>query len=164
MTESQGGPGDGNAQQLANQLFDLADAEQQERQERQEASTRRGPAHPGHSRERATLVSLAVAVPILIAVLTVTFAGGLLKSLFETQPSASVARQEAQRTLDDLVVEIEAFRKDYHELPETLVEIGMPSRGQWTYAATGKGHYRVQGSLYGQGVTFDSTTGRQNAR
>ena len=100
---------------------------------------------------------MAVAVPILIAVLVVTFAGPALESLFETKLPASEAREEAQKTLDALVGEIESFRNDYNELPETLVEIGLPSRGQWTYAVFDKGQYRVQGNLYGQGVSFDST-------
>jgi prepilin-type N-terminal cleavage/methylation domain-containing protein len=154
MTEQQDRPGGGNAQRLANELFDLANEQQQERQERQKESARRAPAHQGHSRERATMVSLAVAMPILIAILTMSFGGEFLKSLFETQPSPAVARQEAQRMLDDLVVEIETFRKDYHELPESLLEIGIPSRGRWTFAAVGKSDYRMQGSLYGQAVSF----------
>jgi hypothetical protein len=46
---------------------------------------------------------LAVAIPILIAVLVVTFAGPALESLFETKLPASEAREEAQKTLDALV-------------------------------------------------------------
>ena len=40
--------------------------------------------------------------------------------------------------LGSLVDEIEMFRRDYNELPETLVEIGVPSRGRWTYAVLGE--------------------------
>jgi hypothetical protein len=161
MTEPKDGPSKGHGQQIANELFDLADSEQVERQK---ASAERASPHTSVSRRRATLMSLVVAVPILATVVAVNFAGDTLTSWFETRPSASVAREEAQRTLNDLVVEIEAFRKDYSELPETLVEVGMPSRGRWTYTAIDKIHYTVQGSMFGQAVSFDSTRDRQNAR
>ena len=161
MTAQGDSPIKGHGQQIANELFDLADSEQVERQK---ASAERAAPHTSLGRRRATLMSLVAAVPILIAVVTVNFAGDTLTSWFETRPSASVAREEAQRTLNDLVVEIEAFRKDYSELPETLVEVGMPSRGRWTYTAIDKSHYTVQGSMFGQAVSFDSTSDRQNAR
>jgi hypothetical protein len=148
MTEPQNSP---SRQELANQLIDLADGEQQKR------SAERVPVPSAVTRPRVVGASLAVAIPILIAVLVGTFGGQVLESLFETKPPSSVAREQAQKTLDELVGEIESFRKDYDELPETLVEIGLPSRGEWKYAVFGKGQYRVQGNLYGQGVSFDST-------
>ncbi len=74
---------------------------------------------------------------------------------FETPPSPAVARQEAQKTLDTLVADVDPFRKDYDELPSTLAEVGVPARGQWSYAATGN-IYRLRGTLYGQNVSFDA--------
>ena len=148
MTEPQNSP---SRQELANQLIDQADGEQLKR------VAERVPVPSAVTRPRIVGASLAVAIPILIAVLVVTFAGPALESLFETKLPASEAREEAQKTLDALVGEIESFRKDYDELPETLVEVGLPSRGQWTYAVLDKGQYRVQGNLYGQGVSSDST-------
>jgi hypothetical protein len=136
------------SQRQANQLIDLAGTEQWEKKER-------APVRFGLTRQRGVLVSLTIATPILVAVLMMNFAGPFLASLFETKPPAAVAREEAQKTLAALVGEIEAFRKDYNELPETLVEIGVPSRGTWTYVPLGK-QYRVKGSLYGQSVSFDS--------
>jgi hypothetical protein len=93
-----------------------------------------------------------------MAILLVSVGRPLLEPFFEARPPAAVAREDAQNTLNALVDEIEKFREDYNELPETLVEIGVPSRGKWTYAVYGKEHYQLQGRLYGQSVTFDSTT------
>ena len=98
-----------------------------------------------------------MAVPILIAVIMINVVGLSFRSLFETKPSASAARQAAQQALAGLVAEIEAFRKDYDQLPESLVEIGVPARGQWSYSVTGENNYRVQGTLDGQGVSFDAS-------
>jgi hypothetical protein len=138
------------SQQYANELIGLANAEKRVRSERPAA-------RPGLTRERAVLIGLTVAVPILVAILLVTFAGSFVDSWFETRPPVAVARAEAQKILDTLVGEIEAFRKDYNELPQTLVEVGVPPRGKWDYAASGTA-YRVRGSLYGQAVSFDSIT------
>jgi hypothetical protein len=148
MTDPQDSPSE--SQKVANELIDLANAEQRKR-------SQAAPSRPGPSREGLVRVSLAVAVPVLVAALLLNFAGPFLDTFFETQPPAPVAREEAQKTLDALVGEIDAFRKDYNELPETLVEIGLPSRGEWTYTMFGKGQYRLQGQLYGQAVSFDST-------
>ena len=139
------------SQQLANQLFDSANAEQRK------MVTERVPVPPAVTRQRAVQVALAVAVPILIAVLLATFAWQPLMSFFEPAPSPAMAHEQAQAMLDELVVEIDSFRRDYEELPETLVEVGVPPRGQWSYAALSNGKYRVEGTLYGQSVSFDST-------
>ena len=152
MSEQQENPS--ASQEYANRLVDLADAEQRDRSARALAAQ----APPYVTRQRTSRASLAVAALILMAILLASFGGPLLESVVETKPPASVGRAEAQKALDALVGEIEAFRKDYNELPETLVEIGVPSRGQWTYAVLGEGRYRVQGSLYGQGVTYESAT------
>jgi hypothetical protein len=88
----------------------------------------------------------------------VNFAWQPLVDFFEPWPPPVAARAEAQTALDALVVDIEAFRKDYDHLPGTLIEIGVPPRGRWSYAGVSPAHYRVQGTLYGQSVSFDSST------
>ena len=103
-------------------------------------------------------MSLVIAASILGALHLVSFGAPFVKSLFEAKPPPAAARQEAQATLSMLIEDIERFRQDYNELPETLVEIGVPPRGRWTYAAVGEKDYRLRGSLYGQDVTFDSTS------
>jgi hypothetical protein len=51
---------------------------------------------------------------------------------------------------------IEAFRKDFNEVPKTLVQVGIPLRGRWSYTVVGTGRYRVQGALFGEAVSFTS--------
>jgi hypothetical protein len=144
-------PPPNEAQNAANEIFADADAE------RRQIIAERVAVPPAVSRERAVRIALFIAVPVLAAVLLVTFAWRPLISFLEPWPAPAVARAQAQSALDELVREIEAFRKDYDELPGTLVEIGVPARGEWSYAAAGNGHYRVQGTLYGQTVNFDSS-------
>ncbi len=150
------------SQQLANQLFDSATADQHK------VIAARVPVPSAMTRARAVQLALTVAVPILIGVLVVNFAWQPLKAAFEPSPVPAVAAQEARQMLDALVGEIDTFRKDYDHLPETLVEIGVPPHGQWTYADLGNNRYRVQGTVYGQDVHFDSpavaTTTRQEPR
>ena len=109
------------------------------------------------TRERVVYVALALAVPILLGVLLATFAWQPLMALFEPAPSPAMARQQAQEMLDALVGEVDAFRRDYDVLPATLVEVGVPPRGQWSYTAFGDAHYKIECSCYGQIVRFDST-------
>lgn len=144
------------AQDEANEIFAAATKDSEERA-RVSATTAVAPS--ALTRERAVLAALAVAVPVLIVTILVSVGGLSLTSLLEAKPSAETARREAQQTLDALVIEIEAFRKDYDELPESLVEIGLPPRGQWSYWVSGKSDYRVRGTLYGQTVSFDAPPG-----
>jgi hypothetical protein len=139
------------SQQLANQLFDSASAEQQK------IIAESAPVPPVVTRQRAVQVALVVAIPILFIVLMANFARQPVRSLFAPATPPEMVRQQAQAMLDALVVEIDAFRTDYDELPDTLVEIGMPPRGRWSYTALSSAQYRVQGTLDGQSVSFDST-------
>jgi hypothetical protein len=139
------------SQDAANQIFDSADAE------RQQIIAARVVLPPAISRARAVRVALLIAVPVLAAVLLVNFAWQPLVAFFEPWPPPVAARAQAQTALDALVVDIEAFRKDYDHLPGTLIEIGVPPRGRWSYAGVSNAHYRVQGTLYGQSVSFDSS-------
>jgi hypothetical protein len=140
----------GGRQQAANQIFEEAVAEQQQ------VIARRVVVPGGVTRQRYVQIALAVSVPVLVVVLLVSFAGPFLASWLETAPSPAVARQEAQKELDTLVAGIEAFRKDFNDVPKALVEVGIPERGRWSYSVIGAGRYRVQGALYGEAVSFTS--------
>ena len=158
MSEAQHRPG---AQQSANEIFALA---AEEKVERQRVSVENARKQAPIKRERIIFVALAIAVPILIVVFAINVMGFSPASLFETPPSPAIAREEAQRTIDMLVADIELFRRNYNELPESLVEVGVPPRGTWTYVVAGD-TYRVRGTIYGQEVTFDSgSTGPRLAK
>jgi hypothetical protein len=146
----------GASQNLVDGLVGLVDSERRTR-------TPHVIVRPRRTRQRKAQLSLAVAVSVLIAFHAVSFGAPLVKSFFEPRPPPAVARREAQAMLSKLVEEIEIFRHDYDELPESLVEIGVPARGRWTYDVLGKKDYTLRGSLYGQGVAFDSTS-RAGAR
>ncbi len=141
------------SQELADLLADSA------KTETEIARAQRVAAAPAEVHQRRVHVALAAALPILVLVLTATLAWNPLMSLFEPTPPPAVATQQAQKILEGLVVEIESFRKDYNELPATLVDVGMPPRGEWSYTTSGGApnkQYTVTGKLYGQVVTFDS--------
>jgi hypothetical protein len=141
------------SQALADALVDSADAEALIR------TNSRAAASSGRSRQRTVAISLVCAVPVLVALLLADFLWPQLVALFEPTPSPAMARQQAQAMLDGVVTDIRSFQKDYHQLPSTLVEIGVPARGQWTYVTLSPSRYRVQGAVYGQSVTFDSIAG-----
>jgi hypothetical protein len=139
------------SQRLANQLADSAIVEQEVIRARRIAV-----APATVTRQRTAGIALAVAVPILVAVLLGTFFWEPLVSLFETTPPAAEAARQAQETLNGLVAGIDSFHKDYHHLPATLVEVGVPPRGRWIYTSTDAGQYTIAGVLYGKAVAFDS--------
>ena len=146
----------GASQQLADELANSAIIEQRtERAQRVVVSS-------AMTRRRAVRVSLAIALPILIAVVLAEFAWQPLMRLFETAPPPDIARQQAQEMMDAVVFGVESFRKDYKTLPVTLVDIGVPPRGRWRYTAAGNG-YTVEGSLYGQDLRFESSAGLATA-
>jgi hypothetical protein len=140
----------GDRQQAANKIFEDAAAEQLQ------VIARRVVVPAGPTRQRYVQIALAVSVPVLAAVLLISFAGPYLASWLETAPPAAVARQEAQKELDTLVAGIEAYRKDFNDVPKGLVQVGVPQRGRWSYTVIGTGRYRVQGALYGEAVSFTS--------
>ena len=149
-----------NSQDSANEIFALAAKDTEERA-RATAVNARANAPSAVSRQRAVLASLSVAVPLFIGVLAVNVYGLSVTSLFETPPSPTVAREEAQRTLDGLVADVEQFWKDTNELPESLVEIGVPARGDWTYSIGAGNTYQLHGTLYGQTVSFAALRPRE---
>lgn len=145
-------------QESANEIFALAG---EENQERERVSVKREQARSVFTRERVVLASLVAGIPILVVLVLINIVGLSFGQWLETRPSPAAAQQEAQDTLNTLVIDIEAFRKDYNELPESLVEIGVPARGQWSYSVSGPNNYRVQGTLYGQRVSFDGSAAKR---
>lgn len=158
MSQTSSRPPD--AQQSANQIFALA---AEEKIERTRVSAQNAHRQAPIKRERIVLAALAIGFPILVAVVAINVMGFSPASLFETPPSPAAARQEAQRTLDALVADIELYRRDYKTLPKALVEVGRPTKGSWTYSVSGAA-YRVQGTVYGQSVSFSGTSAPRTAK
>lgn len=146
-------PSPSASQALVDGLVDAVDAEALT------ATLHRAARSSGRSRQRAVTLTFVCAVPVLVAVLLAEFARPQLMGLFEPTRSPAIARQEAQAMLEVVVTDIRSFQKDYHQLPSSLVEIGLPARGQWTYVTLSPSRYRVEGKVYGQSVTFDSVAG-----
>ena len=125
----------------------------------QQAAAAAPPPPPGQARQRATLVGLCLAAPVLLGILAFNLAGPAIAERLATRPPPPVARQNADQTLRTLVAEIEAFREDYSELPQTIHEVGAPPQGTWRYEVVSSTGYRIHGSLQGQDVSFDSSRG-----
>ncbi len=123
----------------------------------QQAAAALPPPPAGQARQRAVLIALCFTTPVLIGILTFNLAGPAIAERLATRPPPPVARQNADQAMRLLVSEIEAFREDYGELPETIHEVGAPSQGAWRYEVVTSTHYRIHGSLQGQDVSFDSS-------
>jgi hypothetical protein len=134
----------------------------QEVLERERQRAERKPVDATRAGQRAPLIGLIVAIPVLIVVVMASFTDWSWRSLFEPQLPALVAREEAQKALNFLVLEVEGFRQDYHELPDTLADVGLPSHGSWSYSVKGDGRYSLAGNVYGQSVRFDSAAPTRN--
>ena len=106
------------------------------------------------SRNRVAWMGIALITPVLAVVLAVNMFGVSSLALLGARPRPEAARDDARQLLETLVADIEAFRNDNDELPESLVEIGMPPRGQWRYEPAPGGGYRLEGVVSGQTVTF----------
>ena len=96
---------------------------------------------------------------MLVGIVAFNLAGPAIAERLATKPPPPVARQNAEQMLRTLVAEIEAFREDYGDLPETIHEVGAPPQGTWRYEVINSAGYRIHGSLQGQDVTFDSSRG-----
>jgi hypothetical protein len=139
-------------QQSANEIFAAATEEKRERAKRQ-AEERVTPPAPV-SRERVAYTGVALLTPVFVIILLVNVLGFSPLSFFEPAPAPEVAREEVQQLLKTVIADIEAFRTDTNQLPDTLVQVGIPSRGAWVYTNGGNGTYRLQGTLYGQTATY----------
>jgi hypothetical protein len=111
---------------------------------------------PALSRQRITLIALCASLPVLAVLVSVTFFGDSLAETLSPPLSPQIVREQAQGDLDAAVKDIEAFRADFSTLPQTLTQIGVPTRGDWTYTKGSDGHYQVVRALHGQVLTFNS--------
>ena len=145
------------AASLASQIQDLtsqATGEMNERtKKREEAAIAAAKAPP--TRARFSLMGLYLALPVLATLIAVAFFSDSLMEMVTPAPSPEIAHAQAQADLDFAVREIEAFRADFSALPETLVQVGAPRRGDWTYTRGGDGRYQLVRRLHGQVVTFN---------
>ena len=137
-----------------NDLINLASREMVQRQEAREVEAALPPPRARSSRERACFISLLVTAPILAIAIATNVLGYSLVDVVTPAPTPEIARQLAQETMQGVVREIESFRHDYSVLPEKLSEVGVPSRGTWTYERKPGGQYIVTGEMYGQVVRY----------
>ena len=80
-----------------------------------------------------------------------------LVEMFTPAPAADVSRQLAQEAMDSVVKRIDSFHDDYDELPRNLVEVGVPSIGDWTWAPRSNGQYQVTVKAFGRVLAFDTS-------
>jgi hypothetical protein len=140
------------SQHSANEIFAAATEEQRARAKRVAAERVAQPT--AVSRERVAYTGVALMTPVFVVILLVNVLGFSPLSFFEPAPTPEAAREEVQQLLKTVVADIEAFRTDTNQLPDTLVQVGIPSRGDWSYTNGGSGTYRLQGTLYGQTATY----------
>ena len=146
------------AANLASQIQDLtsqATDDMIERTRMRESAAAAAAKAPPLSRARFSLMGLYLALPVLAALVAVAFFGDSLMEMVTPAPSPEIAHAQAQADLDFAVREIESFRADFSTLPETLVQIGAPTRGDWTYTRGTDGRYQLVRRLHGQVVTFN---------
>ena len=124
---------------------------------REVGAAREAAASPRRRRQPATALGLVVALPVLSILLVPLLTGQPIRSLLARKLPADVARSRAQQMLETAVADVNAFQADYDELPRTLWEVGMPPQGTWHYQIEPDGRtFRIEGTLQGQGVSFDS--------
>jgi hypothetical protein len=147
------------APSLAEQVSEIAEEAKEEKAHRERARAEHAERVAGpwwSRRERLVLIAVMVALPILGILLVTHVQGRPLLALVTPAPAPAVARHRAEVALKFVVNEIEAFRADYSELPDSLTEVGAPAVGEWTYIQRSDGHYQVGLTMYGQVVSFDS--------
>lgn len=149
------------APSLGSQVHELtsqATGDMVQRSKKREADAAAALKAPLWSRRRLSLIALCASLPVLAVLVAATFFGDSLAEAFSPAPSAQVARDQAQADLDLAVREIEAFRADFSALPQTLVQIGAPAGGDWTYTKDANDQYQVVRALRGQVVAFSSVS------
>src|SRR5438093_7615681 len=109
------------------------------------------------NRERVVRGALIVAAPILAILIAASIEEWSLSDLVTPTPSPAVALHQAQGAMDTVVKQFDAYVTDYSELPENLVEIGVPAPGDWTYTKRPGNEYQLVLKMYGQVITFESS-------
>jgi len=137
-----------------NDLINLASRDTIQRHEARAVEAALPPPRAKFSRERVCFVSLLMTAPMLALLIATNVMGFSLVDMVTPAPTPEIARQLIQETMQDVVREIESFRQDYSELPDLLSEVGVPSRGTWTYEKKPGGQYIVTGEMYGEVVRY----------
>ena len=141
---------------LSAQVQELAEEVRGETERRERVFAHRRTAPSRKARDIWTLAALAVAIPVLAVLVVATVRGESVLDWFTPAPTAVQARAQAQDAMNFVVAEIDGFKEDYGELPETLVQVAAPTRGQWQYTRETGGHYQVTYTLFGEVIVFDS--------
>jgi hypothetical protein len=145
---------------LADQVASLADEVTLDRADRKKASEARAQqaavVNTWLSRERAVLLAFVVALPVLGVLIWSNITGLSLIDLMTPNPAPELALQQAQEALDSVVKAVGVYRKDYSELPDNLAEVGLPARGEWTYAKGPNDNYQINLTMFGQVVSFNT--------
>ena len=121
--------------------------------QRNQARAQRDAARDRSPRNRVIGIGLAIALPLLVAVVVWNVTG--LPAIAARYVGSPATRQQVEAAVQTVVDDIEAFVLDYGELPVSLAEIGLPTRGDWQYERISNDRYRLHVSLGGQVVSVD---------
>jgi hypothetical protein len=135
-------------------LEDAIDDAMEDLAQRSEARARRESGHVRTMRERAVRISLAFALPALVAAIVWNVFGVSVVAARFIGPMSTI--EEADAALRVVVDDIDAFHDDYGEFPVSLAEVGLPIRGEWRYTRIASDRYQLALSLGGQAVTHES--------
>ena len=111
---------------------------------------------PPERRRRAMLIALGFLAPVLVGNRRPEPGGYARRPAARLVPWRRGPSRDLLVTVNVVVLEIEAFREDYGELPESLAEVAAPNEGRWRYEPVGNDRYRVGLTRDGQAVAFDS--------
>jgi len=140
------------ARLLAEQAIAEASADVTQRDEARAAGIA---ARKGSARIRAVHAGLLMTVPILVVLVLVNARDSSLFTTLTATTSSPADRQQLEEALRTVVDDIESFRADYAELPESLSEVGMPTQGAWSYTKKPGGGYLLEVTLRGYVRRFD---------
>ena len=111
---------------------------------------------PPERRRRAMLIALGFLAPVLVGIVVLSLGDMRGVPPLDSSLGGEALRRDLLVTVNVVVLEIEAFREDYGELPESLAEVAAPNEGRWRYEPVGNDRYRVGLTRDGQAVAFDS--------
>lgn len=120
--------------------------------QRTEARAKREAEHNGAPRDRHARIGLAIAVPMLVALIVWNFTSVPIVAAGMVGPA--ISRQEAEMALRDVVTQVDAFVDDYGEVPTSLAEVGLPSSGEWQYARLSRTRYHLEMTLGRHSLAF----------
>jgi hypothetical protein len=123
--------------------------------QREEARARLIPDRAKATRARVVRVCVLITVSVAASlVLANQWRPSLFAALLAAQ-SSPASRQQAEDALRVVVNDVQTFRADYAELPESLAEVGLPVEGQWTYSKKPGERFQLVVILGGHVATFN---------